>query len=98
MSSSSHQYRGEAPMAVGSSQEIDSFKVDIPDIYDQFQIRDLEPLTMPLEPYFPELVQEFYASYGEQKDMLNHSGRADLVRPSLEYPRRLIDKGNQFAW
>ncbi|MCE3214980.1 hypothetical protein HAX54_000471 [Datura stramonium] len=43
--------------------ESDSCKEDFPDIYDQFQIRDWEPFTMPLDPYFPELVREFYDSY-----------------------------------
>ncbi|MCD7466151.1 hypothetical protein HAX54_002575 [Datura stramonium] len=43
--------------------EVDSFKDDFPNIYNQFQIRDWEPFTIPLDPYFPELVREFYASY-----------------------------------
>ncbi|MCD9645798.1 hypothetical protein HAX54_035053, partial [Datura stramonium] len=45
--------------------EVDSFKDDSPDIYDQFQIRDWEPLTMPLDPYS-------LSWYGNFKPLIGH--------------------------
>ncbi|MCD9560773.1 hypothetical protein HAX54_019564 [Datura stramonium] len=36
---------------------------------------DWGPFTIPVDPYFPELVWEFYASYRERKQLLKHTGR-----------------------
>ncbi|MCD9560341.1 hypothetical protein HAX54_018961 [Datura stramonium] len=59
--------------------EFDYFKNDFPDIYDLFQMHDWDPFTMPLDPCFLELVQEFYASYRAQQDILKHKGRVDKM-------------------
>ncbi|MCD9645922.1 hypothetical protein HAX54_035327 [Datura stramonium] len=59
--------------------EVNSFKDDFSNIYDQFQIRDWKPFTIPLDPYFLVLVREFYASYRARQDILKHKGRVDKI-------------------
>ncbi|MCE0482114.1 hypothetical protein HAX54_040516 [Datura stramonium] len=54
--------------------KVESFKDDLQDIYDQFQIRDWDPFTIPLDPYFQQLVRESYSSYKARKDILKHKG------------------------
>ncbi|MCE2055657.1 hypothetical protein HAX54_043102 [Datura stramonium] len=72
-------FREKWSIKVEARFEINSFKVDFPDIYDQFQIRDWEPFTMPLDPYFSKLVWEFYASCKARQDLLKHSGRVNMM-------------------
>ncbi|MCD7464929.1 hypothetical protein HAX54_000230 [Datura stramonium] len=43
--------------------EVESFKNAFPDIYYQIGMRDWGPFTIYVDPYFSELVWEFYASY-----------------------------------
>ncbi|MCD9641817.1 hypothetical protein HAX54_028262 [Datura stramonium] len=43
--------------------EVKSFRNDFPDIYYQIDMRNWGPSTIPVDPYFSELVWEFYASY-----------------------------------
>ncbi|MCE3049758.1 hypothetical protein HAX54_045725, partial [Datura stramonium] len=47
---------------IGASR-VESIKDEFPDIYNQISIRYWGPFTIPVDPYFPELVWEFYASY-----------------------------------
>ncbi|MCE2056142.1 hypothetical protein HAX54_044116, partial [Datura stramonium] len=56
--------------------EVGSLNDNFPDIYDQFQIRDWEPFTMPLDPYFPELVRKFDASYRANYPLFRPMDRA----------------------
>ncbi|MCD9644876.1 hypothetical protein HAX54_033400 [Datura stramonium] len=58
---------------------VDSFKTNFPNIDKQFQRWDWEIFTEALEPYFPELVREFYASYGAQEHILKHKGRVNMM-------------------
>ncbi|MCD7470589.1 hypothetical protein HAX54_010565 [Datura stramonium] len=68
-----------------------------------FQIRDWEPFTMPLDPYFAELVKDFYASYRGQEvpitpGEINSIYWVDLVHPSQDFKRKLDAKDDQFKW
>ncbi|MCD7464416.1 hypothetical protein HAX54_052701 [Datura stramonium] len=65
--------------------EVESFKEDFLGIYNQIGTRDLGPFTVLVDPYFPELVWEFYASYkGETKHLQEQgpSGYYDMC-PSI---------------
>ncbi|MCD7447418.1 hypothetical protein HAX54_029092 [Datura stramonium] len=59
--------------------EVASFKDDFPDIYNQIGIRDWGPFTIPMGPYFPELVWEFYASSRARQSIFKHKGRVDAM-------------------
>ncbi|MCD7448177.1 hypothetical protein HAX54_039133 [Datura stramonium] len=59
--------------------EVESFKDDFPDIYYQIGIWDWGPFTIPVGPYFPELVCEFYASYRAKQRILKRKGRVDTM-------------------
>ncbi|MCE3052263.1 hypothetical protein HAX54_052021 [Datura stramonium] len=41
--------------------------------------RDWGPFTIPMDPYFPEFVWEFYAPYNAQQIILKHKGRVDTI-------------------
>ncbi|MCD9642566.1 hypothetical protein HAX54_029439, partial [Datura stramonium] len=43
--------------------EVESFKDDFPNIYNQIDIRDWGPFTITIGPYYTMLVLEFYSSY-----------------------------------
>ncbi|MCE0481204.1 hypothetical protein HAX54_038762 [Datura stramonium] len=73
------QFKENQSITVECRFEVDSFKDDFSNIYDQFQIRDWEPFVMPFDPYFPKLVREFYTSYRAQQDILKHKGRVDKM-------------------
>ncbi|MCE3049852.1 hypothetical protein HAX54_045933 [Datura stramonium] len=47
------QFKEKKSINAEARFDVDSFKDDFPDIYYQFQIRDLYPFTRPLDPYFP---------------------------------------------
>ncbi|MCD7452453.1 hypothetical protein HAX54_016627 [Datura stramonium] len=59
--------------------EVDSFKNSFPDINDQIGMCDWGPYTILVDPYFSELVWEFYASYKARKQLLKHKGRIDTL-------------------
>ncbi|MCD7467731.1 hypothetical protein HAX54_005343 [Datura stramonium] len=59
--------------------EVDSFKNDFLYIYYQIDMRDWGPFTILVDPYFPELVWEFYASYRARLSILRHKGRVDTM-------------------
>ncbi|MCD9645775.1 hypothetical protein HAX54_034975, partial [Datura stramonium] len=73
------QFKEKRSINAEARFEVDSFTDDFLDIYDQFQILNWEPFTMPLDPYIPELVWEFYASYREQQYILKHKDRIDMM-------------------
>ncbi|MCD7469761.1 hypothetical protein HAX54_009004 [Datura stramonium] len=50
-----------------------------PALRGQIDIRDWGPFTIPADPYFHELVWEFYASYRARKSILKHKGRVDAM-------------------
>ncbi|MCE3050841.1 hypothetical protein HAX54_048280 [Datura stramonium] len=54
--------------------DAESFKTAYPDIYHQIGMRDWGPFTLPVDPYLPELVWEFYASYRERKQLMKRRG------------------------
>ncbi|MCE3216541.1 hypothetical protein HAX54_006841 [Datura stramonium] len=53
------------------------FKTACPNISYKIGMRDWGPFTIPVDPYFPELVWEFYASYRERQQLLKHKGRTE---------------------
>ncbi|MCE0481319.1 hypothetical protein HAX54_038997 [Datura stramonium] len=59
--------------------EVESFKNSFPDIYYQIGMRDWGPLTIPGDPYFPEMLWEFYASYKVRQRLQEHKGRTDTL-------------------
>ncbi|MCE0481531.1 hypothetical protein HAX54_039341 [Datura stramonium] len=59
--------------------EVESFKNDFPDIYYQIGMWDWSPFIIPVDPYFLELVWEFYASYRDRKSILRHKGRVETM-------------------
>ncbi|MCE0480856.1 hypothetical protein HAX54_038020 [Datura stramonium] len=56
MKNSYVQCKEKRSITVEARFEVNSFKDNFPNIYDQFQIRDWESFPIPLDPYFPELV------------------------------------------
>ncbi|MCD9644953.1 hypothetical protein HAX54_033499 [Datura stramonium] len=54
--------------------DVNSFRIAFPDIYQQIGLRDWGPFTIPVDPYFLELVWEFYASYRARQHCLQHKG------------------------
>ncbi|MCE3049296.1 hypothetical protein HAX54_044559 [Datura stramonium] len=57
-----------------SQFDVESFKSACPGIYYQIGTRDWGPFTIPVDPYFLELVWEFYTSYRARKRLLKHKG------------------------
>ncbi|MCE3214836.1 hypothetical protein HAX54_053466, partial [Datura stramonium] len=57
--------------------DVESFKTPCPDIYYQIGTRDWSPFTIPVDPFFLELVLEFYASYRARQQLLKHKGRTE---------------------
>ncbi|MCD7472823.1 hypothetical protein HAX54_014192 [Datura stramonium] len=52
--------------------DVNTFRIAFPDIYQQIGLRDWGPFTIPVDPYFPKLVWEFYASYRARIHCLQH--------------------------
>ncbi|MCE2055861.1 hypothetical protein HAX54_043575, partial [Datura stramonium] len=65
-------FKERRPITEEARFNIDYFKADFSNIAEQFQICDWESFTIPLDPYFSELVRESYASYRARKDLLKH--------------------------
>ncbi|MCD9559482.1 hypothetical protein HAX54_017441 [Datura stramonium] len=59
--------------------EVASFKDDFPDIYNQLDIHDWGPFTIPVGLYFPKFVWEFYASYWARQSIFEHRDRVDAM-------------------
>ncbi|MCD9638313.1 hypothetical protein HAX54_022199 [Datura stramonium] len=72
-------FKEKRSITIKAQFDINSLKDYFPNIYEQFQIRDWEPFTMPLDAYFPELVREFYASYWAHQDLLKHRERVEMI-------------------
>ncbi|MCD9560091.1 hypothetical protein HAX54_018533 [Datura stramonium] len=53
----------------------ESFQTICPDIYNHIGMRDWGQFTLPVDPYFPELVWELYASYRERKQLMKLEDR-----------------------
>ncbi|MCD7465483.1 hypothetical protein HAX54_001405, partial [Datura stramonium] len=51
--------------------EVESFKTTFPNIYYQIGMRYWGPFTILVDPYFPELVWDFYATYRARKSTPN---------------------------
>ncbi|MCD9637821.1 hypothetical protein HAX54_021325 [Datura stramonium] len=69
----------EKPVIHAEAQfDAESFKTAFPDIYYQIGTRDWGPFTIPVDPYFLELVWEFYASYRARQQLLKHKGRTEV--------------------
>ncbi|MCE2055769.1 hypothetical protein HAX54_043361 [Datura stramonium] len=79
--------------------EVESFKNAFPDICDQIGMRDWGPFTIPVDPYFPELVWEFYASYKARQWLLKHKDRTETLPclPSADNVITLATKTNKDA-
>ncbi|MCD9559717.1 hypothetical protein HAX54_017889 [Datura stramonium] len=81
--------------------EVDSFKNAFPNIYDQIGMRNWDPFTIPVDPYFLELVWEFYASYRSRQQLIKHKGRRYITMPIIGLVARARgaynSRGNQFA-
>ncbi|MCE0481670.1 hypothetical protein HAX54_039600 [Datura stramonium] len=71
-------FKGKRSIHAETQFEVESFRNDFPDIYYHIGMRDWGPFTIPIDPYSPGLVWEFYASYRARKSILKHKGR--LVR------------------
>ncbi|MCE3052209.1 hypothetical protein HAX54_051869 [Datura stramonium] len=54
--------------------DAESFKTACPDIYHQIETRDCRPFMILVDPYLPELVQEFYTSYRARKQLMKNRG------------------------
>ncbi|MCE0480710.1 hypothetical protein HAX54_037802 [Datura stramonium] len=72
-------FKGNTFITVEAQFEVESFKNDYPNIYNQIGIWDWGPFTIPIGPYFLELVWEFYASYRVRQITLKHKGRVDTI-------------------
>ncbi|MCE2055305.1 hypothetical protein HAX54_042379 [Datura stramonium] len=72
-------FKGNRFITAEPQFEVESFKDDVLNIYNQIGIRDWGPLTIPVGPYFPKLVWEFYASYKVRQSNLKHKGRVDTM-------------------
>ncbi|MCE0481389.1 hypothetical protein HAX54_039093, partial [Datura stramonium] len=48
-------FKGKRSITTEDLFEVESFKDDFPNIYNQIGIWDLGPFTVPMGPYFPEL-------------------------------------------
>ncbi|MCE3051611.1 hypothetical protein HAX54_050331, partial [Datura stramonium] len=57
--------------------DVEFFKTTCPNIYHLVGTRDWCPFTIPVDPYFPELVWEFYASYRARQQLLKHRSRTE---------------------
>ncbi|MCD9644128.1 hypothetical protein HAX54_032112 [Datura stramonium] len=69
----------------------------MPRIYHQIGMRDWGPFTIPIDPYFPKLVWEFYASYRTRQQLKKQEGHTKVF-PCLTSVgckgRRLIPSWN----
>ncbi|MCD7457698.1 hypothetical protein HAX54_035905 [Datura stramonium] len=59
--------------------EVESLKSAFPDISNLIGMRDWGPYTIHVDPYFLELVWEFYVSYKAQQRLLKHKGCTDTL-------------------
>ncbi|MCD9640258.1 hypothetical protein HAX54_025459, partial [Datura stramonium] len=59
--------------------DVESFKNACPDIYYQIGMCDLGLFTILVDPYLPELVWEYYASYRARQLLLNHKGCTEIL-------------------
>ncbi|MCD9644393.1 hypothetical protein HAX54_032591, partial [Datura stramonium] len=57
--------------------DAESFNTTCRNIYYQIGTRDLDPFTVPIDPYFLEQAWEFYESYRARKQLLKHKGRTE---------------------
>ncbi|MCE3050375.1 hypothetical protein HAX54_047075, partial [Datura stramonium] len=57
--------------------DVESFKTICLDIYQQIGMRDWGPFTIPVDPYFLELVWEFYASDREWQQLMKREDRTE---------------------
>ncbi|MCD7462783.1 hypothetical protein HAX54_049357 [Datura stramonium] len=55
----------------------ESFKTACPDIYHHISTCNWGPFTIPVDPYLPELVWEFYASYRSRQQLLKRRGSTE---------------------
>ncbi|MCE0482122.1 hypothetical protein HAX54_040524 [Datura stramonium] len=65
-----------------SQFDAESFKSACPDIYHRVGMRDWSPFTIPIDPYFSELVWEFYASYRGRQQLMKQEGSTEVLMPS----------------
>ncbi|MCE0480864.1 hypothetical protein HAX54_038055 [Datura stramonium] len=59
--------------------EVDTFKKAFLDIYDQIGVHDWGSFTISVDPYFPELLWEFYSSYRTRQRLLKHKDRIETL-------------------
>ncbi|MCE0482039.1 hypothetical protein HAX54_040373 [Datura stramonium] len=59
--------------------EVEPFKTDFANIYYQIGMRDWGPFTILVDPYFPKLVWEFYASYKAWKCLQKHKVQTNTM-------------------
>ncbi|MCD9643504.1 hypothetical protein HAX54_031070 [Datura stramonium] len=64
--------------------EVDYLKNSFQDIYDQIGMHDWGPFNIPIDPYFPELVWEFYASHRARQWLLKNKGHTETL-PYLQF-------------
>ncbi|MCD9558997.1 hypothetical protein HAX54_016711, partial [Datura stramonium] len=70
-------FKEKKGIPVEAQFDAESFKATCPDIYHQIRMRDWGPFTIPIDPYFPELVWEFYASFRARKQLMKHKDRTE---------------------
>ncbi|MCD9559741.1 hypothetical protein HAX54_017974 [Datura stramonium] len=77
--------------------DAESFKITCLDIYHQIGTCDCGPFTIPVDPYLPELVWEFYASYRARQQLTKRRGHTEVSMPHIDMGVRtranLIAKG-----
>ncbi|MCE0482532.1 hypothetical protein HAX54_041361 [Datura stramonium] len=57
--------------------DVESLKTVCPNIYHQIAMRDWGPFTIPVDPYFSEILWEFYASYRARQQLLKLEDRTE---------------------
>ncbi|MCD7466295.1 hypothetical protein HAX54_002865 [Datura stramonium] len=67
------------PITEEANFDVDSFKVNFPNLEMQFLLWDWAPFIETPSPYFLELVRELYASYRARQDLLKHKGKVNNI-------------------